>query len=553
MPKKQPRSNEDRSSDRKAVGISPPEHTNDIIGTLRPQDLTLGPVIGHGAFSTVFSATYKGEKVALKRQTIDAHILRELAILKQIDHPNLLRYIGSCEWDHQGTKEVWIVSEFVQGGDVRKYLKGKKSMKLTWKQTVQVALDAAEGIRYLHEKRIIHRDIKAANMLLDENLRIRLCDFGFAREVAEENNSRPEVSSHSSHELFKRERRMSLCGTDAYMSPEMFFEEDYNESADIFSYGIVLMELICRRQANEDGFLMREPSKNFVVDMEQFRANVPRSCPLSLVLLAENCTSFEASGRPSAREIVEWLEDLKKDLHDDDQQSSDEGFSEMSMALTASIHEEDEETHDVAVGLQEEESHFDEESAPIYYGALHMPHGYMRRWRQRWVVIRDSTLSIYKSQKEYQATTEGNNGRVKPPVSTALAGCVIKQKKNRRWMVVHADRQLKLEFQAANLQDMQLWIAMLDRAIKIADYLETRRDVEATPQVVADPTDEIYKWLDSLGLARHYQTFKDKGFATIDFVRETGLGEDDFNFLGIENNKERDVLAHAALVLRGEV
>lgn len=141
------------------------EYAGDLT-TLNPQDLSLGPVIGNGAFSTVFSATYKGEQVALKRQPIDAHILRELAVLKQIDHPHLLKYIGSCEWDHQGTKEIWIVSEFVKGGDISKFIKGKKSNKLPWKQAVQIALDAADGLRYLHEKKIIHRDIKSANILV---------------------------------------------------------------------------------------------------------------------------------------------------------------------------------------------------------------------------------------------------------------------------------------------------------------------------------------------------------------------------------------------------
>ncbi|KAF0711797.1 Aste57867_5055 [Aphanomyces stellatus] len=527
------------------------------IDTLSPQDLSLGPVIGNGAFSTVFLATYHGEQVALKRQAIDAHILRELAILKQLDHPNLLRFIGSCEWEHEGSKEVWIVSELVQGGDVSKFLKGRKSNKASWAQIVQIALGAAEGLRYMHEQHIVHRDIKAANMLLDEHLNVRLCDFGFARTVADDNNHGDNLEEP---EMAKRGRRMSLCGTDAYMPPEMLFEEDYNESIDIFSYGVVLIELICRQHINENGFLMRHPAKNFVIDMDEFRAAVPESCPPSLVLLAENCVSFESSGRPSAREVVEWLEDLKKDMqdNDDDASGSANNFAlEMSTTLTDSLHDDDTRPSDV------DASHdMDADSAPRYAGSLLMtrPSGgigdvqllrCVRRSRQRWVVLQDSTLTIYKNQKECDLFRETLTPRgATKPLSTSLAGALLREKKNRRWFVV-LPGNTKWEFQATTTQDMQFWVAILGRAVHVADHMDARRR-PSEDMVLPDPADEVYRWLDDVGMAHHYHTFKSKGFATLDFLRETGLGDDDFNFLNIDGARDRDVLAHAALVLRGE-
>ncbi|ETW09134.1 TKL/LISK/LISK-DD1 protein kinase, variant 2 [Aphanomyces invadans] len=435
-----------------------------------PQDIELGPIIGNGAFSTVFSATYKGERVALKRQAYGEHILRELSVLKQIDHPSLLRYIGSCEYNHQDSKEVWILSEFVGGGDVSKYLKGKKSPRLTWKETVQIALDAAEGLRYMHERHIIHRDIKAANMLLDDNLRIRLCDFGFAREVASDNENNAIQDDGPSPQSFQTHgRRMSLCGTDTYMPPEMLFEEDYNESADIFSYGVVLIELLCRRHINEDGFLKRQPAKNFAIDLDQFRSSVRPSCPPSLVLLAENCTAFEPSNRPTAREVcsnknaaenkanadvvqvVEWLEDLQKDLNETRiyrrssssfgvPEGDDEASLSDSFASSAGLHPYDMDSGDddcePSAHLHEnDEAHFDETSAPSYAGPLLMPHGHMHRWRQRWVVIQNSIVWIFKNQKQYQlhrqltdeeSYSDGKRS-AKLPISTPLAGCVLKQ------------------------------------------------------------------------------------------------------------------------------
>ncbi|KAF0736581.1 hypothetical protein AaE_008995 [Aphanomyces astaci] len=411
------------------------------VESLNPLDIALGPVIGNGAFSTVFSATYKGQRVALKRQEYGAHILRELSILKQIDHPSLLRYIGSCEYTHQDTKEVWILSEFVGGGDVSKYLKGKKSPHLTWKETVQIALDAADGLRYMHEKGIIHRDVKAANMLLDEHLRIRLCDFGFAREVASDNNPPPPQDPSVDCGPPKRERRMSLCGTDTYMPPEMLFEEDYNESADIFSYGIVLMELLCRRHVNEDGFLKRQPAKNFAIDMDEFRAGVRPTCPSSLVLLAENCTAFEPTNRPTAREVVEWLEDLQKDLDINQKQqqqlmlrkaSSVDSFYDdnesLSSAHVDTVVDDRAGGHDdgswISTHHHEDELHFDETSAPAYAGPLLMAHGPLRRWRQRWIVLQDSTLSVFRNLKHFQSMNDQGTPKLD---ATPLAGCRVKQ------------------------------------------------------------------------------------------------------------------------------
>ncbi|RHZ16142.1 hypothetical protein DYB31_000414 [Aphanomyces astaci] len=472
-------------------------------------DIALGPVIGNGAFSTVFSATYKGQRVALKRQAYGAHILRELSILKQIDHPSLLRYIGSCEYTHQDTKEVWILSEFVGGGDVSKYLKGKKSPHLTWKETVQIALDAADGLRYMHEKGIIHRDVKAANMLLDEHLRIRLCDFGFAREVASDNNPPPPQDPSVDCGLPKRERRMSLCGTDTYMPP-----------------------------VNEDGFLKRQPAKNFAIDMDEFRAGVRPTCPSSLVLLAENCTAFEPTNRPTAREVVEWLEDLQKDLDINQKQQQQQQLMLRKASSVDSFYDDNESEslssahvdtvvddraggHDdgswISTHHHEDELHFDETSAPAYAGPLLMAHGPLRRWRQRWIVLQDSTLSIFRNLKHFQSMNDQGTPKLD---ATPLAGC--RKPANRRWTLEHAAvGGIKWTFRASTAHELQLWVAMLTRAIHVADYLAGQELANGgSPPPPVDPTDEIYTWLDSLDLACYFQTFKSKGFATLDYLRE---------------------------------
>ncbi|RHY35134.1 hypothetical protein DYB32_000396 [Aphanomyces invadans] len=426
-----------------------------------PQDIELGPIIGNGAFSTVFSATYKGERVALKRQAYGEHILRELSVLKQIDHPSLLRYIGSCEYNHQDSKEVWILSEFVGGGDVSKYLKGKKSPRLTWKETVQIALDAAEGLRYMHERHIIHRDIKAANMLLDDNLRIRLCDFGFAREVASDNENNAIQDDGPSPQSFQTHgRRMSLCGTDTYMPPVVEWLEDL------------------QKDLNETR-IYRRSSSSFGVPEGDDEASLS--------------DSFASSA---------GLHPYDMDSGDDDCEPS------------AHLHEND-------------EAHFDETSAPSYAGPLLMPHGHMHRWRQRWVVIQNSIVWIFKNQKQYQlhrqltdeeSYSDGKRS-AKLPISTPLAGCKMT---NRRWTLSHPARNIKWKFQASTSHDMQLWVAIVSRAITVADYLAAG-DGSSMPTDPVDTSDEIYSWLDTLGLACYFHTFKTKGFATLDFIREVRL------------------------------
>lgn len=105
-----------------------------------------------------------------------------------------------------------------------------------------------------------------------------VADYGFARK------SRSDVA-------------MTICGTDEFMAPEVVFGEVYDERADVFSFGVFLCELMCRRVPGRDGFLQREPRTKFKIDFDALRAAVPADCPPSLVELAVQCCAYEAEER----------------------------------------------------------------------------------------------------------------------------------------------------------------------------------------------------------------------------------------------------------------
>lgn len=152
-------------------------------------ELSIGAEIGRGGFSRVYEGTYKGEKVAIKKMPLtdkDAakYLDSELAILQHCcDHPCLLKYYGAAV----KAKEVFIVTEFMVGGDLSSVLSKHVDVPLPWRLRCRIARDALQGIVSLHSNELIHRDIKSENFLLDDSWRCVVADFGFARKTQKNN------------------------------------------------------------------------------------------------------------------------------------------------------------------------------------------------------------------------------------------------------------------------------------------------------------------------------------------------------------------------------
>ncbi|KAF3777008.1 putative leucine-rich repeat receptor-like protein kinase [Nymphaea thermarum] len=208
-----------------------------------------GWVIGEGGSSTVYYGQLPetGVKVAVKKLKESGsqigNLLKEIEILMRIHHRNLVSLVGFyVEQD-----EIMLVSEYMANGSLFERLKGMNSWQsedtraneLTWRKRLQIALDAAIGLEYLHtgcKPAVIHRDIKPANILLDENLQAKLTDFGLSKAGAVDGT---EPSAYQTR----------LAGTLGYIDPEYLQTETLTKKSDVYSFGVVLFELITGKPA----------------------------------------------------------------------------------------------------------------------------------------------------------------------------------------------------------------------------------------------------------------------------------------------------------------
>jgi len=260
------------------------------------EDLEFGDPLGEGSYGTVFAGSYLGTDVAIKKMNVEAmgaqdmakYLKRELACSK-FSHPNLVSFIGVAESDNGAF--VYLVTEKM-ANNLRSLIKSGES--LSWKTKINLATDAAKGLAFLHAKNIIHRDIKSKNLLLDDNLKLHICDFGFARTIPKEKS------------------RWTICGTEAWMAPEVILGDPYDKSADIFSLGVVMCELLTERKVQDE--FERHPQTFFALDLDHVRELVLSDCPPAMVELTLACCEEDAEKRPTSREVIQKLNEIRTTL-----------------------------------------------------------------------------------------------------------------------------------------------------------------------------------------------------------------------------------------------
>ena len=207
---------------------------------------------------------------------------RELAILAVAEHPTILKFIGATD-----THPFSIVTEWMPNGSLYRDLHKTHRLDAT-KKTI-VAFDIARGMQFLHSRQIIHRDLKSLNVLLDKDLRPRICDFGFSRIVSKE-----EVMTKN-------------VGTPHWMAPEMLMSSGgYGNKVDVYAYGILLWEILTE-QLPYQGMSQSEIIASVL--MRNARPKMPNSVPRELETLITDCWAKEPSQRPSFEEIVQRFQD----------------------------------------------------------------------------------------------------------------------------------------------------------------------------------------------------------------------------------------------------
>lgn len=249
--------------------------------------------IGSGFFSEVFKVRHRtsDQVMALKMNKLSsnrANMLKEVQLMNRLSHPNILRFMGVCV--HQG--QLHALTEYINSGNLEQLL--DSNQHLPWTVRVKLAQDLALGLAYLHSKGIFHRDLTSKNCLIkseEGGYSAIVADFGLAEKI-------PDYSGGGD--------KLAVVGSPYWMAPEVLRDEHYNETADVFSYGIILCEIIARIQADPD-YLPR--TENFGLDYDSFQ-NMVGDCPQDFLQLTFNCCNMDPKLRPTFIDIVKQLEEI---------------------------------------------------------------------------------------------------------------------------------------------------------------------------------------------------------------------------------------------------
>eukprot|EP01135_Chromosphaera_perkinsii_P007588 Nk52_evm44s914 gene=Nk52_evmTU44s914 len=244
--------------------------------------------IGSGAHGAVFKGVHQNRIVAIKKMKGIKNDMKELKLLSGLEHEQVVAFIGF-------TKEPMscLVMEYCPGGSLYDYLRhGEVTPEKLLKWGNQIAM----GMDYLHTgapKKIVHRDLKSANILVTRNDNLKITDFGTSKEVGETSTN------------------MTFAGTVAWMAPEVVRNEPCSEKVDVWSFGVVMWELLTG-QIPYDG--VDSAAIIWGVGSNDLHLPIPGSCPDGFALLMKQCWSPRALNRPSFKQILLHLDIVSLDF-----------------------------------------------------------------------------------------------------------------------------------------------------------------------------------------------------------------------------------------------
>lgn len=283
-------------------------------------------LIGVGGSSHVYRGHLKdGRTVAVKRLETskglnsDAEFLKEVDILSRLHHCHIVPLLGYCSISLGMHIERLLVFEYLPNGNLRDCLNGTSGKFLDWNIRVSIALGAARGLEYLHEAaapRILHRDVKSTNIVLDEKWKAKVTDLGMAKRLSVDGF--PSCSSSPDR----------VEGTFGYFAPEYSIVGKGSLKSDVFSFGVVLLELISGRtpifsvtdKRDESLVIWAAPrlqnSKRVISELPDphLKGNFPEEEMHIVAYLAKECLLLDPESRPTMSEVVQILSTIAPDL-----------------------------------------------------------------------------------------------------------------------------------------------------------------------------------------------------------------------------------------------